>query len=479
MQGADITLLPSAVINTILHDYPPSLRFMGSTLALYHNTDELHVRLSCRAMRDAYDKGCTGLRIPDAFAHPRHLLRRIQRCSPNLHSLIVSIWRTYHPPHILWCQVLHAAPLLTSLVIHSGSPDLLCIAIGCPLLQHLNISRCDVDSIAPLQTCAHLKTLDITSCLAIHDLSPLHRFPAITDLIAPGIGGATFHGSDIHVNVNVNTFIRRHNPFFFISSLALLPHHCTSLRRLCLRSAGLVVGPGKPDPLLSLKGCSALTDIDLAFTRISDVTALGAFTTLEHLDFSNTFVKDLTPLSSCTALRDLCFSSSMVHNVGALQACTALTRLEFERTFVEDLTPLSSCTALQRLCIGYSRALSVDALQACTALTRLDIDHTDVKALPPLAACTALVQLDISFNYVDCLKPLASCLRLQHLDMAETEVTDMAPLGACTALKSLNLTRCSGVYDLTCLAACTALTRIVAHKRVALCTQHTSSRSFT
>ena len=71
---------------------------------------------------------------------------------------------------------------------------------------------------------------------------------------------------------------------------------------------------------------SKLTKLDLSWTEVSDVSALGQCTNLVKLDLSNTEVSDVSALGQCTNLVKLSLWGTQVTDVTALAKCTKVFR---------------------------------------------------------------------------------------------------------------------------------------------------------
>src|SRR5262245_63549191 len=76
-----------------------------------------------------------------------------------------------------------------------------------------------------------------------------------------------------------------------------------------------------------IAGLTHLESLELAGTRVSDLTAIAGLSALQPLGLQETQVGDLTPIAGLTALESL----------------------ELARTQVSDLAPIAGLSALQRL----------------------------------------------------------------------------------------------------------------------------------
>ncbi len=205
-----------------------------------------------------------------------------------------------------------------------------------------------------------------------------------------------------------------------------------------------------------LSRLTALTSLNLWITQVSDVAPLSELTALKLLWLGSTAVNDVGPLSGLTSLTSLVLSHTQVRDIGPLSGLTALTSLYLTGTQVSDVGPLSGLTSLTMLDLGDTRVSDVGPLSGLTALTSLDLEGTQVSDVGPLSNLTTLESLDLAATEVSDVGPLSKLTALTLLDLRDTRVTDVRPLSGLTALVSLDLER-TQVSDVGPLSRMTAL----------------------
>tara|TARA_B100001057_G_scaffold499092_1_gene608480 strand:+ start:1072 stop:1881 length:810 start_codon:yes stop_codon:yes gene_type:complete len=170
--------------------------------------------------------------------------------------------------------------------------------------------------------------------------------------------------------------------------------------------------------------------------RYPALTALSADWRITMLNLADTKVEDLSPLAFLVSLEELDLSGTGVTNVSPLAFLDSLKvlRLWYCKR-VKDLSPLAHLVSLENL----------------------DLSFTKVKDLSPLASLGSLKKLDLSFTKVKDLSPMASLVSLEELDLCDTRVTNVSPLACLVSLKWLNL-EVTRVEDVSPLAS--LLTRI-------------------
>jgi hypothetical protein len=91
-------------------------------------------------------------------------------------------------------------------------------------------------------------------------------------------------------------------------------------------------------------------DVPKDGARVSDLSAGGAIRQYLHtLSVAYTPVSDVSALSSCQNLHKLDLSFTQVSDVSALASCQNLQTLDLARTQVNDVSALASCQSLQTL----------------------------------------------------------------------------------------------------------------------------------
>ncbi len=238
-------------------------------------------------------------------------------------------------------------------------------------------------------------------------------------------------------------------------ALTALPPEVGALTAL----TALDLGYTKVTDLAPLTQLTALTSVDLRDTQVTDINPLTQLTALIRVDLRGTPVTDITPLARLTALATLSLSSTQVSNVTPLTQLTALTTLDLRGTEVTDLAPLSQLTALTRVDLRDTQVTDITPLTQLTALTTLSLSSTKVTDLAPLAQLTTLTTLYLRDTQVTDFAPLAQLDALNALYLSGTSVTDLAPLSQLSALTSLDLTG-TLITDLKPLTQLTALTML-------------------
>ena len=199
--------------------------------------------------------------------------------------------------------------------------------------------------------------------------------------------------------------------------------------------------PGLQD-LTGLEFAKNLTFLRLSTSELSTLTPLAGLTNLTKLDLDIYELSDLTPLAGLTNLTELSIAGYELSDLTPLAGLTNLTKLKI---FVlggelSDLMPLAGLTNLTELNVSDSRKLSdVSPLAGLRNLTKLGIRSSAISDVTPLAGLTNLTVLYLDNNAISDVSPLAGLTNLTQLDLGRNEISDVSPLAGLTNLNTLSL----------------------------------------
>lgn len=156
----------------------------------------------------------------------------------------------------------------------------------------------------------------------------------------------------------------------------------------------------------NLNDFSELECLNLANTKIEDVSPLGKSTKLFSLKLRNTKVLDITPLANILSLKKLDVSENkLLANIAPpVSRLTNLELLNASDTMIDTVQPLSALTNLEELNLSKNNKLIwVGALTTLTKLTKFDLSASSVNdtgselhKLSTLTKLTSLKALDLS-----------------------------------------------------------------------------------
>ena len=214
-----------------------------------------------------------------------------------------------------------------------------------------------------------------------------------------------------------------------------------------------------------VRGCPALESLELTGNRaVVDVGCLGACPALAKLDLASTRVADVSGLACCRRLTTLTVSNCPVTDVSALGASPSLTALDVSATRVSSLAGLAAgpvAPRLQALVVSGSAVADLSPCGAFPRLVMLQAHHTRALGLAQLRGrCLDLVKVGLSHSGCADVSGLGLCAKLRILTLAGCPVADLGPLRGCPLLETLNLDDCRAVASVEALGSCGNLTAL-------------------
>lgn len=228
------------------------------------------------------------------------------------------------------------------------------------------------------------------------------------------------------------------------------------------------------DGIRSLDGIEhlvELTEINLAFNRISDATPLAALSRLENLDLSHNSITGLPVFRSAPNLKriELNFnqieslewltaghflaleSFSVAHNhitnVDRIAALEGIRELSVGDNRIRNLQPIWQLRGLVLLDAGGNLVEDITGVEALANLGRLFLDRNAITDLGGVDELVNLEELDLSYNPLQSIAPLAGLERLQRLNLGHTGIVRLDDV---LALGDLYMLRIPGNPDLAC-----------------------------
>ena len=162
---------------------------------------------------------------------------------------------------------------------------------------------------------------------------------------------------------------------------------------------------------LSQEEINAVTQIDVAFQWISDLTGIGYFTSLQHLKCNNNTSLTSLDVSGCTGLQSLDCNTTGITSLD-VSGFTGLQELDCYNTSITSLD-VSGCTGLQKLNCSNTNLTSLD-VSGCTGLQELYCSDTSITSLD-VSGFTGLQTLNCSDTNLTSLD-ISSCTDLWYLN---------------------------------------------------------------
>ena len=246
----------------------------------------------------------------------------------------------------------------------------------------------DLTAVSKVRTLKQF-SLVISGLQSLDDLLPLSKLSS---------------ASELNLDINRSEVID-------LTALAKLPN----LNRLNLAF-------GKAD-LRSLTTISNLTELDVAFNKVTDLAPLANLHHLKRLNLRNTDVSDLSPVEKLSNLVELDLRNTRVDDLVPLTRFPALTTISLRNTAADQFSVLARVAKLADLTLNLSdcRVYSLAALKQLKALRNLTINFENCKIADfgSIANVSGLEQLtlDLYRTEINGLEALAGLSNLRTISM--------------------------------------------------------------
>lgn len=210
-----------------------------------------------------------------------------------------------------------------------------------------------------------------------------------------------------------------------------------------------------------------ITELDLSWADIIDISPLAALTELRSLNLLNNLdLKDIKTLEKLRKLETLDLTGTLVKSVKPLSKLSKLRSLVLDCEKLRDITPLEglplecldvSCAyknlrtlkklpelrRLRDLDIG-DRLEDLEIIGTLTQLEELCLLQLRTQTVAPLNGLVNLRRLDLSSLWFDTkLDPLAALPNLEDLNLSWTNGLELSPIKTFPKLRKLRLYFCA------------------------------------
>jgi len=149
-----------------------------------------------------------------------------------------------------------------------------------------------------------------------------------------------------------------------------------------------------------------VTDLNLSFNRISDISPLVELTSLRRLSLGNNQINDASPLAGLTNLESLLLYRNEIDDISSLVGLTNLTRLQ----------------------LGYNNISNISSLSGMANMRILRLSHNNISDISPLADMANLIELQLAANQIGDISPLVNMTELISLTLWDNPFNDWSPI---------------------------------------------------
>ncbi|MDO5400469.1 MAG: leucine-rich repeat domain-containing protein [Eubacteriales bacterium] len=243
--------------------------------------------------------------------------------------------------------------------------DDLSILATLPYLASLNLSNCDISTIAGLEGAPSLSLLDLSNN-TVRNLEVLEPMTNLTELYL------------------------QHNAVRELTSL-------TGLSKL----SKLNVSYNALTSLKPLSSCAALTWLEADNNQLETLEGVNLLGNLIHLSANSNALTGVSILSGSTGLEYLSISHNQVADITSLSGLTKLTSFNFSNNQVEALPDWPRECALTTIDGSNNAIASLDVLRKMESLTHVYMDYNKITNIDALADNYCLVQVNVFGNEIE------------------------------------------------------------------------------
>jgi len=183
---------------------------------------------------------------------------------------------------------------------------------------------------------------------------------------------------------------------------------------------------------------SSMTELDLFYNKITDISPLGSLTNLTTLNLSYNRISDISFLGSLTNLTTLDLSFNQITDISFLGSLTNLTTLFIWENQITDISSLGSLTNLSILDLCINQITDISFLGSLTNLSILGLSSNQITDISFLGSLTNLTELYLDSNRITDISALRLLTNLTTLYLCNNPITPLCVLGE-VAQKRLTL----------------------------------------
>ena len=186
--------------------------------------------------------------------------------------------------------------------------------------------------------------------------------------------------------------------------------------------------------VISPSELSKIKEINLGERRISNITGLEKFTSLEKIDLCNNSIQNIAPLTSLANLKEINLNHNKVSSLANISNLTALEHLSLYNNKVRDFSPLLGMTSLLYLDLGYNNSdkktlTGIEAINSLTGLKYLDFSYNFNKTIVDnVSNLVNLEILNLQNNNIDSIDSLSSLVKMKEIYLHNNYIVDISPL---------------------------------------------------
>ena len=191
----------------------------------------------------------------------------------------------------------------------------------------------------------------------------------------------------------------------------------------------------------SLAGLKSLTWLDLSSNLILDVSALAGLNNLIWLDLSNNRTNkpytyhtggperlNVVPIAQLQNLRHLDLAYTRISDISPIAQLKNLGSLDLHSNAIVDISPIAALKSLDTLQLNNNTISDISPIADLKNLTELYLGSNVIWDISPLSDLTNLIYLMLSSNLVSDISPIDSLENLTRLYLSYNQISDFSPI---------------------------------------------------
>ena len=202
-------------------------------------------------------------------------------------------------------------------------------------------------------------------------------------------------------------------------------------------------------PLSALKNLKELT---VSNNKISDISAVANFASLEYLAANQNSIGSISSLSSLKKLIRVELSENKLTVIDGLKNCTNLREVYADRNKINNMDVLSYLKQLEVVYLNDNNIPNINAVANLTKLKKLSINKNNVTNIGQVANISSITMLNCSDNQIAYVDALANLTNLTEVDVYGNKISNINGMKNSNKVQNLTISK-NTVKDLNDLSA--------------------------
>lgn len=207
------------------------------------------------------------------------------------------------------------------------------------------------------------------------------------------------------------------------------------------------------------KADSKLTNVEIGYCELSDISPLSKVQNLYTLKIENCKVSDISPLKDKN-ISSLSLTGNKIKDISALSGNKKIYNLDVSSNEIESIAPIADCGELKDLNLNHNKIRSISEAEKLIRLEKFECSDNEIPDINGLTNCTVLKYVNLSSNKISDISLLSkSSETLTAVFIDNNQISDLSALSKAAGLKCLSFNN-NKISSLDAIKDCTKLTAI-------------------